>query len=117
MGDLLAHYGLAKAAFVGGSWAPVGGHNLLEPLAMGCATLTGPHLFNSPEIARNLSMSGAVRIVADARELEEQLVLLAQDASEGERRGDRARAQLDSSRGSTQRVLALVEVRLDRTAA
>jgi len=117
MGDLLAHYGLAKAAFVGGSWVPVGGHNLLEPITMGCATLTGPHLFNSPEIARNLSMSGAVKIVADAHELEDQLVLLAQDASEGDRRGDRARAQLDSSRGSTQRVLALVEARLDRTAA
>ena len=113
LGDLLAHYGLAQAAFVGGSWVAVGGHNLLEPLAMGAATLTGPQLFNSPEVARNLSESGAVRVVADARELEQQLWLLAQNADERERRGARARAQLDSSRGALQRVLALVAARLE----
>lgn len=113
LGDLLAHYGLAQAAFVGGSWVAVGGHNLLEPLAMGAATLTGPHLFNSPEVARNLSESGAVKIVADAHELEHQLWLLAQDANERERLGARARMQLDSSRGALQRVLALVEARLE----
>ena len=112
LGDLLAHYGLAQAAFVGGSWVAVGGHNLLEPLAMGAATLTGPQLFNSPEVARNLSESGAVKVVADARELEQQLWLLAQDSDERERRGARARAQLDSSRGALQRVLALVETQL-----
>lgn len=117
MGDLLAHYGLAQAAFVGGSWVAVGGHNLLEPLAMGCATLTGPQLFNSPEVARNLTASGAVKIVADARELEQQLRLLAQDSNEREHRSARARTQLDSSRGSVQRVLALVEARLERTVA
>ena len=112
LGDLLAHYGVAQAAFVGGSWVAVGGHNLLEPLAMGAATLTGPQLFNSPEVARNLSESGAVKVVADARELEQQLWLLAQDSDERERRGARARAQLDSSRGALQRVLALVETQL-----
>lgn len=117
MGDLLAHYGLAQAAFVGGSWVAVGGHNLLEPLAMGCATLTGPQLFNSPEVARNLSESGAVKIVADARELEQQLQLLAQDSNERERQSARAAEQLDSSRGAVQRVLALVEARLGSTAA
>jgi 3-deoxy-D-manno-octulosonic-acid transferase len=113
LGDLLAHYGLAQAAFIGGSWVAVGGHNLLEPLAMGAATLTGPQLFNSPEVARNLSESGAVTIVADAHELEHQLWLLSQDADERERRGVRARMQLDSSRGALQRVLALVEARLE----
>lgn len=112
LGDLLAHYGLAQAAFVGGSWVAVGGHNLLEPLAMGAATLTGPQLFNSPEVARNLVESGAVKIVADAHELEQQLSLLAHDTDEREHRRARARAELDSSRGALQRVLVLVETRL-----
>lgn len=114
LGDLLAHYGLAQAVFVGGSWVAVGGHNLLEPLAMGAATLTGPQLFNSPDVARNLSESGAVTIVADAHELEQQLWLLAQNTDERERRGACARMQLDSSRGALQRVLALVAARLDK---
>jgi 3-deoxy-D-manno-octulosonic-acid transferase len=112
LGDLLAHYGLAQAAFVGGSWVAVGGHNLLEPLAMGAATLTGPQLFNSPEVARNLVESGAVKIVADAHELEQQLSLLAHDTDEREHRHARAHAELDSSRGALQRVLVLVETRL-----
>jgi 3-deoxy-D-manno-octulosonic-acid transferase len=60
-----------------------------------------------------LSESGAVTIVADAHELEHQLWLLSQDADERERRGVRARMQLDSSRGALQRVLALVEARLE----
>lgn len=112
LGDLLAHYGVAQAAFVGGSWVPVGGHNLLEPLAMGAATLTGPQLFNSPEVARNLSASGAVKIVADGHELEQQLWLLAKDADERERRSALALVQLDASRGAVQRVLALVAERV-----
>lgn len=112
LGDLLAHYGVAQAAFVGGSWVPVGGHNLLEPLAMGAATLTGPQLFNSPEVARNLSASGAVKIVADGHELEQQLWLLAKDANERERRGALALVQLDASRGALQRVLELVAERV-----
>lgn len=112
LGDLLAHYGLAQAAFVGGSWVAVGGHNLLEPLVMGAATLTGPQLFNAPEVARNLVESGAVKIVADAQELEQQLSLLAHDTDEREHRRARARAELDSSRGALQRVLVLVETRL-----
>ena len=112
LGDLLAHYGVAQAAFVGGSWVPVGGHNLLEPLAMGAATLTGPQLFNSPEVARNLSASGAVKIVADGHELEQQLWLLAKDADERERRSALALVQLDASRGALQRVLALVAERV-----
>jgi 3-deoxy-D-manno-octulosonic-acid transferase len=58
-----------------------------------------------------------VKIVADARELEQQLRLLAQDSNEREHRSARARTQLDSSRGSVQRVLALVEARLERTVA
>lgn len=109
LGDLLAHYGLAQAAFVGGSWVKVGGHNLLEPLSMGAVTLTGPHLFNSPEVARGLTDAGAVTIVADESALERELRQLAQHPDECALRAERARAQLQSSRGALARVLALIE--------
>jgi len=109
LGDLLAHYGLAQVAFVGGSWVKVGGHNLLEPLSMGAATLTGPHLFNSPEVARGLIDTGAVTIVDDASGLERELQKLAQHPDERARRAAHARAQLQASRGALTRVLALIE--------
>ena len=46
LGELLDFYAAGDVAFVGGSLVPVGGHNLLEPAALGLPVLTGPHNFN-----------------------------------------------------------------------
>jgi 3-deoxy-D-manno-octulosonic-acid transferase len=46
MGELLYAYSLAKGAFVGGSLAPVGGQNFLEPLTCGLRPVIGPSWFN-----------------------------------------------------------------------
>ncbi|BAN50948.1 lipid IV(A) 3-deoxy-D-manno-octulosonic acid transferase [Metapseudomonas resinovorans] len=69
MGELLFLYALADIAFVGGSLVPSGGHNLLEPAALGKPVLSGPHLFNFLEIAAQLRDAGALAEVADAGEL------------------------------------------------
>jgi 3-deoxy-D-manno-octulosonic-acid transferase len=45
---------------VGGSLVPIGGHNLLEPAALGLPIVAGPHNFNSADIARLLVERGAV---------------------------------------------------------
>lgn len=45
-GELGQAYGLAHRAFVGGSLAPLGGQNFLEPLAQGVLTAVGPHVRN-----------------------------------------------------------------------
>lgn len=49
IGELAALYAAASVAFVGGTLAEVGGHNLLEPLFEGCPVVFGP---NYPESAR-----------------------------------------------------------------
>ena len=69
LGELADFYAAADVAFVGGSLVPVGGHNLLEPAALGVPVLSGPQQFNSPELARALSERGALTIVHDAAEL------------------------------------------------
>ncbi len=66
MGELLFLYALADVAFVGGSLVPNGGHNLLEPAALGKPVLSGPQLFNFLEIAAQLREVGALREVLDA---------------------------------------------------
>lgn len=66
LGELADFYACAQVAFVGGSLQPVGGHNLLEPAALGVAVVTGPHLHNFSDIARQLDEAGALRIGADA---------------------------------------------------
>lgn len=45
-GELNALYGLVQAVFIGGSLAPLGGQNFLEPLAAGLVPRVGPHLDN-----------------------------------------------------------------------
>jgi len=65
LGELLPFYGCAQVAFVGGSLQDVGGHNLLEPAAVGTAVVSGPHLRNFSDIADRLSQAGALRIGND----------------------------------------------------
>jgi 3-deoxy-D-manno-octulosonic-acid transferase len=109
LGELLDFYAAGDVAFVGGSLAPLGGHNLLEPAALGLPVLAGPHQSNSPEIARALAEAGALDIVADAGQLATRLQELL--ASEAQRRAqaERANAALQSHRGALGRLLALID--------
>ena len=81
LGELAHFYACAGVAFVGGSLQPVGGHNLLEPAALGVPVVTGPHLHNFADIARRMDEAGALRIGADADAVGAALeALLADDA-------------------------------------
>lgn len=53
-GELVPAYGLAKAAFIGGSLAPLGGQNFLEPLTCGVTPVTGPHWKNFAWVGREI---------------------------------------------------------------
>ena len=66
MGELFAYYAAADLAFVGGSLVPLGGQNLIEPLALGVPVLIGPHTFNFTEASAGAVTAGAARIVTDA---------------------------------------------------
>ncbi len=72
-GELNALYAASHIAFVGGSLAPLGGQNFLEPLAHGSIPLVGPHLKNFAWIGPTLEARGLVRKVADATDLEREL--------------------------------------------
>ena len=66
MGEMLAYYAAADVAFVGGSLLPLGGQNLIEPLAVGTPVLVGPHTFNFMEAAAGAIEAGAAQRVRDA---------------------------------------------------
>jgi 3-deoxy-D-manno-octulosonic-acid transferase len=59
IGELSSFYPLARAAFVGGSIAPLGGHNVLEPAAFATPVAFGPHVDNVREAATALWERGA----------------------------------------------------------
>ena len=93
LGELLDFYAAADVAFVGGSLVPVGGHNLLEPAALGVPMLTGPNTFNSADIARLLIARGAAEVVRDAAGLRARVSELLADPAARATHG-RARARV-----------------------
>jgi len=115
LGELLDFYAAADVAFVGGSLVPVGGHNLLEPAALGVPILTGPHNENSEEIARLLVARGAAEVVHDGAELGGRVSALLAEPAERERMGAAGRASVDSNRGALAKLLALIEPLLEES--
>jgi 3-deoxy-D-manno-octulosonic-acid transferase len=109
LGELLDFYAAADVAFVGGSLVPIGGHNLLEPAALGVPILTGPNNFNSAQIARLLIERGAAEVVRDAAQLGARVNALLADAGERARIGAAGRAAVDGNRGALAKLLGLIE--------
>ena len=108
VGELAALYAAADVAFVGGSLVPVGGHNLLEPAALGLPVLTGPYNSNGKDIARLLIQQGAAEQVIDARELAKAVSRLLADPLERARVGATAKGIVENNRGSVARVMELI---------
>jgi 3-deoxy-D-manno-octulosonic-acid transferase len=65
VGEMALYYALSDVALLGGSFAPLGGQNLIEAAACGCPVVMGPHTFNFAEAAEQAEAVGAARRVAD----------------------------------------------------
>ncbi|RTZ60501.1 MAG: 3-deoxy-D-manno-octulosonic acid transferase, partial [Gammaproteobacteria bacterium] len=77
MGELQLLYAASDVAFVGGSLVKTGGHNMLEPCAVGVPVVFGPHTFNFREISQFVEERGAgirVQSVAELAEVLDQLL-------------------------------------------
>ena len=59
MGEMALYYALADVALLGGSFAPLGGQNLIEAAACGCPVVMGPHTYNFAEAAEQAVAHGA----------------------------------------------------------
>jgi 3-deoxy-D-manno-octulosonic-acid transferase len=109
MGEVPLFYSASDVAFVGGSLVPIGGHNLLEPAALGLPVIVGPHLFNTQEIADLFSRVGALIRVADETELAEAVIGLFDDEAKARRLGEAGRRIVLDNRGALDRLLRLLE--------
>ena len=108
MGELPLFYTAADVAFVGGTLVERGGHNVLEPAALGLPVLFGPHVFNFAAISRRLLEAGGARAVSDSADLGRAVVDYLQDADLRNTTGARGRAFVEGNRGAGERVLAIV---------
>jgi 3-deoxy-D-manno-octulosonic-acid transferase len=116
MGELPMFFAAADLAFVGGSLVPHGGHNLLEPAALGVPVITGPHVFNFTPIAEMLLAADAAARVHDSAALAARVTTWLQDASARARVGENGRRVVEQNRGALDRLLDMIETRLQASA-
>lgn len=109
MGELTTFYAAADVAFVGGSLVRIGGHNLLEPMALAVPVITGPHNENAADIAELLVDCGAALVVPDWAGLAAEVSWLLGDEAERRKRGAAGSQAIAANRGALDRLLTLVD--------
>ena len=115
IGEMLAYYAAADVAFVGGSLMPLGGQNLIEPIALGVPTLIGPHTFNFAEASAQAIDIGAAARVADASALIAEVARLLVDAATRDRMRSAANRFCAAHRGAADRLWAWLAAKLPPT--
>lgn len=100
IGELMLFYAASDVAFVGGSFIPLGGHNLLEPAVLSMPILTGPHMHNFSDITQRLSDAGAASIVTNTEELADKTLYFLQHPSQRHLTGEKGRQVVFNNRGA-----------------
>ena len=108
MGELPLFYAGADVAFVGGSLVPTGGHNVLEPAALGVPIVVGPHTFNFLEITRALIGHGGGERVETVTELATVVVRLLENAKLRDATGSCGRELVERNRGAMAKLEAVL---------
>jgi 3-deoxy-D-manno-octulosonic-acid transferase len=117
MGEMLAYCAACDVAFVGGSLLPLGGQNLIEPIALGVPTLVGPYTFNFAEATERAIEAGAAQRVDDADALLRAVGALLSDGTRRDRMRSSALAFHAAHRGATDRLWSWLVARLPAPAS
>lgn len=80
MGEMPLYYACADVALLGGSFAPLGGQNLIEAAACGCPVVMGPHTFNFAQASKQALLARAAQRVDNIQAGVKVAVQLATDA-------------------------------------
>lgn len=102
MGELKFLYGVADICFVGGSMVPVGGHNILEPAAMGTPVMFGPYMVNFKEIAKNVLDLKAATQCENKKEIIETVINLYTNDKFRNEMAIRAKQFVNNNQGATE---------------
>jgi 3-deoxy-D-manno-octulosonic-acid transferase len=112
MREMPLYYGLAQVALLGGSFAPLGGQNLIEAAACGCPVVMGPHTFNFAEAAVLAQSAGAALRATDLADAVATALALMKDIPRLTQAVQRSRHFAGEHRGAAarmaDRIVALV---------
>ena len=112
MGELMLMYQASDVVFVGGSLVNHGGHNPMEPAALGKPILTGPHTFNFEEIMQMMRASGAVKEVQNSIELISSAQALFDDGELYQRMAKSGIEVVKKNRGALPYLMDLIQDKL-----
>jgi 3-deoxy-D-manno-octulosonic-acid transferase len=108
LGELAGLYRIAAGAFIGGTLAPKGGHNPLEPARFGVPVAAGPSMHNFRDMAERFDRAHAWRRVKDAEELAAVWGEWIEDPAAAREQGGRALQLLEENRGALGRTLEML---------
>ncbi len=108
LGELALFYAASDVAFVGASLVPIGGHNTLEPAALGIPILVGPHVHSYVEITKKLTDAGALIQVADSVALAKAVLYWFTNPVEREQAGAAAKKVVEENRGAVKQLMDVI---------
>lgn len=110
MGKLRSIYALANISFVGGSIANRGGHNALEPAAVGVPILMGESTYNNPAICQSLADKGALRTVTNAQQIVAACNHWLSNSEQRLLAGEAGKQVLNSNSGAIEKTLKMLSL-------
>ena len=110
LGELLGMYQISDYAFVGGSLVPVGGHNVLEPIAMNVPVLSGNQIHNFKAICSDLAAAKAILLVQHANEVIDGIIKLHTHQVERQQMVANATTVFERNKGAVMRHLKQIEM-------
>ncbi|HHL31025.1 MAG TPA: 3-deoxy-D-manno-octulosonic acid transferase, partial [Oceanospirillales bacterium] len=108
MGEMLEFYAASDIAFVGGSIANIGGHNVLEAAVFKLPVLVGPNTHNFAEITQLLHNCGGSKLVKDAKDIIECMEELIENPKTRETMGNAALKLVQENRGAVALTMKLI---------
>lgn len=108
MGALNDWYQCADVAFVGGSIAPRGGHNALEPAFFGVPILMGPSRHNNPEICQQLAHNGALLGVENSQQIAQQCETWLANPQLKKQAAEAGKQTIEANRGALKKTFELI---------
>jgi len=120
LGEMPLYYAASDVALLGGSFAPLGGQNLIEAAACACPVVMGPHTFNFEQAADNAVAERAALRVAGIDEGVARAIELTRDALHAqwsERAAAFAQMHKGAARRMADRIVQLAGARIGAGAA
>ncbi len=105
MGEMMLYFSAADIAYIGGSLVPVGGHNMLEAMALGVPCISGFYVHNFQDIAEQMEQRGAGFIVNDQAELANMVVEILDSNILSDQVAENALDFINDNRGAIDKIM------------